>query len=133
MLFRRIALLLSFLFLTTACNDDAINNRDMIVIAHHYPKYLSCGFVLEVTLNRMPAISDTLALEKEGNVTCADYGRDENNNTLEHSCFIKNYDADNGNDTCVIGVNVSSYVGDAKGLFEDLIGTAETAEDNASK
>ncbi len=132
-MFKRTALLLPFLLLATACNDDSINNRDMIVIAHHYPKYLSCGFILEVALNRMPAISDALALEKEGNVTCADYGRDENNNTLEHSCFIKNYDADNGNDTCVIGVNVSSYAGDAKSLFEELIGTAGTAETNTSK
>ena len=132
-MFRRIALFLSFLFLMTACNDESITNRDMIVIAHHYPQYLSCGFVLELALNRMPAISDTLALEKEGNVTCADYGRDEDNNTLERSCFIKDYDTDNGNDTCVIGVNISSYVGDAKSLFVDLIGTVETVEANTSK
>ncbi len=127
---RRIAFFLfSFLFLATACNDDSVNKRKMIVIAHHYPSYLSCGVILEAALN-LTVFDDTLAIEKEGNVTCADYGRNENNNTIDRSCFIKDYDPDNGNSTCVIGVNYTDYAGDVHDLFTSLI---ETAETNATK
>ena len=124
MQFRRAALFFSFFSLLTACNDDAIQSRKMIVIAHHYPSYLSCGVVLEAALN-LTVFDDTLAIEKEGNVTCADYGRNENNNTIDRSCFIKDYDPDNGNSTCVIGVNYTDYAGDAHDLFLKLISTAE--------
>ncbi len=124
MLFRHITLLLSFLFLTTACNNESINKRDMIVIAHHYPEYLSCGFLLEVAVNRVPALDDTLAIQRDGEVSCEDFARDENSSTLEKSCYVRDMNADT-NDTCVIGSNISDYVGDATALVDSIIGTAK--------
>jgi len=123
---RTLLLLISSLFLVTACGDkESISRRKMIVIAQHYPSYLSCGVLLQAALN-FTVFDDTVTEEREGNVTCAEYGRDENNNTLERSCYVKDYGSDT-NDTCVIGVNYTGYVNDAA----DLI--FQTADANATK
>jgi len=113
-------------FLLNACGGaDAIKRRKMIVIAQHYPSYLSCGLVLELTLNAT-VFDDTLTEEREGNVTCADYGRDEAKNTIDRSCFVKDYGSDT-NDTCVIGVNYTDYAGDVNDRFKQLVGETKKA------
>ena len=122
---RTLLLLTSSLFLITACNNDKIEDRKMIVIAQHYPSYLVCNIVLELAIDQT-VFENTLVEEKEGNVTCADYGRDEHKNTLKQSCYVKDYGGDT-NDTCVIGVDYSDYVDGAA----DLV--AHIAEDNATK
>ena len=113
-------------FLLNACGGtDAIKRRKMIVIAQHYPSYLSCGFLLEGALN-MTIFDDAVTEEKEGNVTCADYGRNEADNTIDRSCFVKDYGSDT-NDTCVIGVNYTDYAGDVNDLFQQLVGETKEA------
>jgi hypothetical protein len=113
-------------FLLNACGGaDAIKRRKMIVIAQHYPSYLYCNFLLEGALN-MTFFDDTVTEKREGNVTCADYGRDEADNTIDRSCFVKDYGSDT-NDTCVIGVNYTDYAGDVNDLFGDLVGETKKA------
>ena len=123
---RPFALLFPFLLLVTACNDDALDHRDMIVIARHYPAYLNCGFFLELAVNRIPALEDTRVSPKEGAVTCEDFGRDTNSSTLGQACYMRDMGADT-NDTCLIGSNLSNSVEDAAALVESIIGTAQEA------
>jgi len=112
-------------FLINACGDgaDAIKRRKLIVIARHYPIYLSCGLPLELALDAS-VFDDALAVEREGDVRCSDYGRKENSHTLGQMCFVRDYHADT-NDTCVIGVNYTDYADD---MVDLIVGEANQTQ-----
>ena len=106
------------LFLGGCGDTDAVTKRKMIVIAHHYPSYAPCGIALDAILNAT-VFDDTIAYEADENVTCEDFGRPEGNNTIDKSCFVKDFEADT-NTTCVIGVNYTDYAGDVVDLVDKL-------------
>jgi len=116
------------------CSKDApIEEHDMIVILNHYPySSATCGYVLEAAINQIPTgagFHDTLAEDKDHNVTCADYNRDENNNSAtnyRNLCFTHDYGPNDSDISCVIGTNINEY---ATGLADLIIGEAEKTED----
>ena len=103
-------------------DEDSIAKRKMIIIANHYPSTPECGgTLLAATVNGLiPQLDDTISQAYDKNVTCEDFGRKEGNNTIEKSCFIKDFGADT-NVTCAIGVNYSDYAGDIVDLITDKL------------
>ena len=103
--------------------DQPIEDHNLIVISHHYPSYLNCGYALEVAINHIPTagFEDTVAEEKTGDVSCEDYGRDEDNNSaanFKHLCYTHDYGSEESDRTCVIGTNFNQY---AVGLVDLII------------
>ncbi len=106
--FRRTTLLLSALALfgLTACmGTGKPEDKNLLVIIHHYPTYLPCNAATGLAVDQVTGLDESVAKSKEGNVTCGDYERDENSTGLTNACFIQDLGADT-NETCVIGSNI---------------------------
>jgi len=123
------------LVVLTGCNKDApLEEHDMIVILNHYPyPPATCGYALEIAIDQVPTgvgFHDTVAEEKDHNMTCEDYDRNENNNSASNYrnlCFTHDYGENDSNISCVIGTNINEYV---TGLADLIIGVvAEKTED----
>jgi hypothetical protein len=121
---KTLTFVIAMLFFLTACGDEqSVKERKMIVIAQHYPSYASCGVTMDALLNAT-IFDDTIAYEPEEVVTCSTFGRDEDNNDIKKSCFVKDFQSDT-NDTCVIGVNYTDYAGDVSDLLNKLTDTVK--------
>ena len=94
----------------------------MIILAHHYPQMAPCNFFLALTIDTQTMFDDAIVYPEESAVACTDFGRQEADNSLERSCFGKDLRSDT-NDTCVIGVNYSDYVGDIDELVRQVLDT----------
>ena len=80
-------------------------DKNLLVIVHHYPDYLPCNAVTGFAVDRVTGLEESVAQPKEGNVTCEDYNRDENSTELTNACFLQDLRADT-NGSCIIGTNV---------------------------
>jgi len=129
-----LAAILSLVALTGCNQEESIKDRNLIVISHHYPSYLNCGYLLETAINNIPSagFEDTIAVEKEGNVSCADYGRSDDNNTaanFKHLCYTHDYGDQDSNRTCVVGTNFNQY---AVGLIDLIIDKADQTQEESA-
>jgi len=122
---------LSLVALTGCSIDKPVEDHNLIVISHHYPSYLNCGYGLEVAINNIPTagFEDTVAEEKVGDVACSGYGRNEDNNSasnFKHLCYTHDYGEEGSDRTCVIGTNFNQF---AVGMVDLIIGEAKNTKD----